>query len=67
MASKLWNYARKIVTSISGLSCLMIGFCIIAQIFCRFFLGIALTWSEEIAQVGMILMVFLALAEEMST
>ncbi len=63
MASKLWNYARKIVTSISGLSCLMIGFCIIAQIFCRFFLGIALTWSEEIAQVGMILMVFLALAE----
>lgn len=61
--TKGWNYARSFLMSISGFCCLLICFCIAAQIFCRFFLGISLKWSEEIAQVGIIFMVFLALSE----
>lgn len=61
--NKIWTSIRRSATSVSGFACLLICFCISAQIFCRFFLGIALKWSEEIAQVGMILMVFLALSE----
>ena len=60
---KTWITARKAVTCISGAGCLTIGICLIAQIFCRTFFGISLSWSEEIAQCGMIFMVFLALAE----
>lgn len=63
MNMKLWNRVRKFFTSISAVSCIVICFCIAAQIFCRFFLGVALKWSEELAQVGMIFMVFLALGE----
>ena len=61
--NKTWITARKAITCISGVGCLTIGVCLIAQIFCRTFLGISLSWSEEIAQCGMIFMVFLALAE----
>lgn len=63
MLNKVWTIVRKTATSIAGIGCLVIGFCLVAQIFCRTFLGIALSWSEEIAQCGMIFMVFLALAE----
>lgn len=60
---KIYEKAIQAVTSISGVCCLFICFCITAQIFCRFFLGISLKWSEELAQVALILMVFLSLAE----
>lgn len=63
MAGKVWDKLRYIVSSIGGLACIMICVCIVAQVFTRTFLGIALTWSEELAQVGMILMVFLVLSE----
>ena len=63
MLNKTWLIARKAAASVGGVGCLVIGFCLVAQIFCRTFLGIALSWSEEIAQCGMIFMVFLALAE----
>ena len=57
MLNKTWLFARKVATSVGGVGCLVIGFCLVAQIFCRTFLGIALSWSEEIAQCGMIFMV----------
>lgn len=60
---KIYGSVVQAVTNISGISCLFICFCISAQIFCRFFLGISLKWSEELAQVAIILMVFLAQAE----
>lgn len=60
---KYYDKAVSGIAGISGLSCLFICFCITAQIFCRFFLGISLKWSEELAQVAVILMVFLAQAE----
>lgn len=58
-----WTTARKALAGISGAGCLTIGICLIAQIFCRTFFGISLSWSEEVAQCGMIFMVFLALAQ----
>lgn len=60
---KIYDKAVQTITSVSGVCCLFICFCITAQIFCRFFLGLSLKWSEELAQVAIILMVFLALAE----
>lgn len=60
---KIYNKAVQALTNVSGVCCLFICFCIAAQIFCRFFLGLSLKWSEELAQVAIILMVFLALAE----
>ncbi|MEA5137493.1 MAG: TRAP transporter small permease [Candidatus Fimivivens sp.] len=60
---KIYNKAVQAITSVSGVSCLFICFCITAQIFCRTFLGISLKWSEELAQVAIIMMVFLALTE----
>ena len=50
MLNKIWLFARKVATSVGGVGCLVIGFCLVAQIFCRTFLGIALSWSEEIAR-----------------
>lgn len=63
MLNKIWNGVRRTGTSISGIGCIMICFCIAAQIFCRYFMGISLKWSEELAEVAMIFMVFMALAE----
>lgn len=63
MINRVWVAIRKLSASIGGLACIMLGVCIVAQVFTRTFLGVALTWSEELAEVGMILMVFLTLAE----
>lgn len=59
----IWNKIRWILTGIAALCAGIVGLAIVAQVFSRFFFGVALTWSEEVAELCLILTVFLALAE----
>lgn len=63
MIEKIWRRVEAVATAVSQCCCATVCIAIAAQIFCRFFLGKSLTWSEEMAQIALISMVFLALAE----
>lgn len=53
----------KSLVGLSAICCSITGIAIIAQVFSRFFIGQSLMWSEEIAQVAMLTMVYATLGE----
>ncbi|CDZ74533.1 putative membrane protein [Peptoniphilus sp. ING2-D1G] len=59
---KVWEHIKNFLGFVASISTLIVGISIIAQIFFRFFLGTALTWSEELAQIFLIVLVFTGLA-----
>lgn len=56
-----WKYLKKILEIISSISVVIVGGSILIQIFFRFFLSRSLTWSEELAQIFLIVLVFIGL------
>ena len=59
---RAWGYLKKLLNFLSAIATLIVGISILTQIFFRFFLGTSLTWSEELAQIFLIVLVFTGLA-----
>lgn len=59
----LWQRCKNFVNTICGIGCLVVVASVSFQIFCRTFLGFSTTWSEEVAEICFVGMIFLYLAQ----
>ena len=55
---KVWNTFRNFIGGISGIWCIIIIAALDIQIFCRSFLGFSTTWSEEVAELCFVGLIF---------
>lgn len=60
---KVWNTFRNFIGGISGIWCIIIIAALDIQIFCRTFLGFSTTWSEEVAELCFVGLIFCYLAQ----
>ena len=60
---KVWNTFRNFIGGISGIWCIIIIAALDIQIFCRSFLGFSTTWSEEVAELCFVGLIFCYLAQ----
>lgn len=60
---RLWKICKLCANSVCGIASLVIVASISFQIFCRTFLGFSVSWSEEIAEICFVGMIFLYLAQ----
>lgn len=63
MLVQLWKKSKEFVNTLCGIGCLVIVLAISWQIFCRTFLGYSTSWSEEVAEICFVGMIFLYLAQ----
>ena len=63
MLKEKYDRIGKPFVGLSAICCLIVGIAIVLQVFARSIIGISLTWSEEIAQVAMVIMIFATLGE----
>ncbi len=63
MLKRIWSVLLGICMTFSGIACLITGIVIVVQVFARLFAGTAFTFVEEVAQLAVIMTVFLGLGE----
>ena len=63
MLMNLWQKSKSFINTLCGIGCLIIVSAISFQIFCRTFLGFSTSWSEEVAEICFVGMIFLYLAQ----